>query len=43
MVRRLTIAYRGTDYAGWQRQENAETVQEVVERSEYRGMNQSGA
>ncbi|HEX4952177.1 MAG TPA: tRNA pseudouridine(38-40) synthase TruA [Thermoanaerobaculia bacterium] len=29
---RLTLAYRGTAYAGWQRQINALTVQEVVER-----------
>jgi tRNA pseudouridine38-40 synthase len=27
----LTISYRGDNYAGWQRQENALTVQEVVE------------
>lgn len=27
----LTIAYDGTDYAGWQRQKNARTVQETVE------------
>jgi tRNA pseudouridine38-40 synthase len=27
----MDIAYRGTAYAGWQRQENALTVQEVVE------------
>ncbi len=31
MVYRLTIAYRGTEYSGWQRQPNALTVQEVVE------------
>ncbi|MDX2000581.1 MAG: tRNA pseudouridine(38-40) synthase TruA [Thermoanaerobaculia bacterium] len=31
MVVRLTLAYRGTAYAGWQRQDNAVTVQEVVE------------
>lgn len=31
MVYRLTIAYRGTAYAGWQRQPNALAVQEVVE------------
>lgn len=29
----LTIAYRGTHYAGWQRQANARTVQEVVEKA----------
>jgi tRNA pseudouridine38-40 synthase len=28
---RLTISYRGTSYAGWQRQDNALSVQEVVE------------
>jgi tRNA pseudouridine38-40 synthase len=28
---RLTLGYRGTDYAGWQRQPNALAVQEVVE------------
>lgn len=28
---RLILAYRGTAYAGWQRQENALTVQQVVE------------
>lgn len=28
---KLTIAYDGTDYAGWQLQPNGETVQEVVE------------
>lgn len=30
---RLTVEYDGTDYAGWQRQENALAVQEVVERA----------
>lgn len=33
MVRRLTIAYRGAAYAGWQRQKNALTVQAVVEQA----------
>lgn len=33
MVLRLTVAYRGTAYAGWQRQENAVTVQQVVEEA----------
>lgn len=31
MIYRLTLAYRGTVYAGWQRQENALAVQQVVE------------
>ncbi len=31
MVYRLTLAYRGAAYAGWQRQPNAVTVQEVLE------------
>ncbi|MEO6195059.1 MAG: tRNA pseudouridine(38-40) synthase TruA [Thermoanaerobaculia bacterium] len=30
---RLTLAYRGTAYAGWQRQENALGVQQVVEEA----------
>jgi tRNA pseudouridine38-40 synthase len=30
---RLTLAYRGTVYAGWQRQENALAVQQVVEEA----------
>ena len=29
----LEIAYRGTHYHGWQRQPNAETVQQVIENS----------
>ena len=29
---RLIIAYDGTNYAGWQRQENAPTVQEAIEK-----------
>lgn len=33
MVRKLTIAYRGTAFAGWQRQNNAGTVQQVVEEA----------
>jgi tRNA pseudouridine38-40 synthase len=31
MVVRLIVSYRGTSYAGWQRQENALAVQEVLE------------
>ena len=30
---RLTLSYRGTAYAGWQRQENALTVQQVLEEA----------
>jgi tRNA pseudouridine38-40 synthase len=30
---RLTLSYRGTAYAGWQRQENALSVQQVVEEA----------
>jgi tRNA pseudouridine38-40 synthase len=30
---RLTLAYRGAAYAGWQRQENALAVQQVVEEA----------
>ena len=30
---RLTLSYRGTAYAGWQRQRNAVTVQERVEEA----------
>ncbi len=33
MVVRLTLAYRGTAYAGWQRQENAAAVQQAVEEA----------
>ena len=33
MRARLTISYRGTRYAGWQRQENALSVQQVVEQA----------
>lgn len=33
MVRKLTIAYLGQAYAGWQRQSNAVTVQQVVEEA----------
>ncbi|MCL2372467.1 MAG: tRNA pseudouridine(38-40) synthase TruA [Defluviitaleaceae bacterium] len=29
----LTVAYDGTNYAGWQRQENAVAVQEIVENT----------
>jgi tRNA pseudouridine38-40 synthase len=30
---RLTIAYRGTDFSGWQRQANKRTVQECLEKA----------
>ena len=30
---RLTLSYRGAAYAGWQRQDNARSVQEVVEEA----------
>lgn len=33
MVYRLTLAYRGTAYSGWQRQPNAVTIQAVVEEA----------
>lgn len=33
MVFRLTLSYRGTSYAGWQRQNNATTVQQLVEEA----------
>lgn len=33
MVRKLTIAYRGAAYSGWQRQDNARTVQQVIEEA----------
>ncbi|MGD2115270.1 MAG: tRNA pseudouridine(38-40) synthase TruA [Acidobacteriota bacterium] len=33
MVYRLTVAYRGAAYAGWQRQDNALAVQQVLERA----------
>ncbi|HVG09230.1 MAG TPA: tRNA pseudouridine(38-40) synthase TruA [Thermoanaerobaculia bacterium] len=33
MRARLTISYRGERYAGWQRQDNALTVQEIVEEA----------
>jgi tRNA pseudouridine38-40 synthase len=33
MVYRLTLSFRGTRYAGWQRQDNALAVQQVVEEA----------
>ena len=33
MVYRLILSYRGTRYAGWQRQDNALTVQQAVEEA----------
>ena len=36
----LKIAYDGTDYAGWQRQKNAPTVQQVLEETIYSTLGQ---
>lgn len=33
MVYRLTLSYRGTAYAGWQRQSNAPSIQQTVEEA----------
>lgn len=33
MIYRLTVSYRGGSYAGWQRQENALSVQQVLEEA----------
>ncbi len=33
MIAKLTISYRGTAYAGWQRQTNALAVQQIVEEA----------
>jgi len=33
MVHRLILSYRGSAYAGWQRQNNAKTVQQAVEEA----------
>lgn len=33
MVFKLILSYRGTAYAGWQRQDNALTIQQVVEQA----------
>ena len=33
MIYRLTVSYRGERYAGWQRQENALSVQQVLEEA----------
>jgi tRNA pseudouridine38-40 synthase len=33
MIARLTVAYRGTAYGGWQRQPNAPTVQQTLEEA----------
>ncbi|MCL2564922.1 MAG: tRNA pseudouridine(38-40) synthase TruA [Defluviitaleaceae bacterium] len=32
----LSIAYKGTNYAGWQRQDNANTIQEEIEQALYK-------
>ena len=39
----LKIAYDGTEYAGWQRQKNAISVQEVLEKylTQFKGMTAS--
>ena len=39
---RLLLSYRGTAYAGWQRQENAFTVQQAVEEALGRLLGESG-
>ena len=36
MVYRLTLSYRGGAYAGWQRQDNALAIQQVVEEAHRR-------
>ena len=41
-VYRLLLSYRGTAYAGWQRQENAFTVQQAVEEALERLLGESG-
>jgi len=43
MVVRLSVSYRGAAYAGWQRQDNALTVQEVLERGLARVLSGKGA
>ena len=30
---KLTIEYEGTNYSGWQNQENAITIQQVIEKA----------
>ena len=32
---KLTIEYEGTNYSGWQNQENAITIQQVIEKAIY--------
>jgi len=32
----LNVAYKGTNYAGWQRQDNADTIQEEIEKAFYK-------
>lgn len=38
---KLTIAYDGTNYSGWQRQNNARTVQEEIEKALYKILKKS--
>ena len=37
----LKIAYDGTDYAGWQRQKNAVSIQQVLEETIERALGES--
>ena len=38
---KVTMAYRGTNYHGYQRQDNALTIQEVVEKNVSRVLNEN--
>lgn len=42
MTWRLTLSYRGTAYAGWQRQQNALAVQQVVEEALAQALGSAG-